>query len=375
MGALAGASAPAAPLPCLKEGNKGNEEPSRICGNAAKTAAALGKNIEAFVEHWGPDCCILVTITNKKPLVGKEACKAAWRSLKRGVIDKRYPNYIRVPERHKNKGQHSHILTHLGVDVRTSFSFAALMEARRAFARWRQSRSPEDLAFARRCTKAYSESAHPMLKAEWSFWRRLGKRGGYGVGRVEVIPVRESAERLGRYLGKYLTKSFGERGEEDRGSKLVSYGKVSRWWSTRFTWYSPASNLRRAKLSKIARLLSLEPNTQVHSFEDFKFVLGRQWSRALIDIIPRMLLPVSDYSCCMSLDGMLRYWERDRIVYAHIQDDSEAVEASMGWVLAQLWKINAEYGRTHENVLKVSEAPEVFAQGGVVKQELLRLRW
>jgi hypothetical protein len=334
----------------------------------------LEKNIEAFLKYWGPEHCVLVTITNQKPLVGKDSCKAAWRSLKRGVIDRRYPNYIRVPERHKNKGQHSHILTQLGVDVRTSFCFASHTESRRAFAKWRQSRSAQDLALARRYTKGYSESAHPVLKAEWSFWRKLCKRGGYGVGRVEVIPVRESAQRLGRYLGKYLTKSFGEREKEDHGSKLVSYGKESRWWSTRFTWFSPASNLRRAKLSRMAQLLSIDARTQIHDFDDFKVVLGRRWAHSIVKLIPQLLLPVSDYVCCMSLDGMLRYWDRDRSLYAHIRDDRDAVEASTEWILSQLWKINAEHGRTLGR-FPCSCPPPALALGECERHQPLDLRW
>src|ERR1700676_4751788 len=189
MEALAGAPAPAAPLPCLKEGNKGNDRTQRLSGNAAKTAAALEENIAAFINHYGHENCVLVTITNKKPRVGKQECERAWRSLKRGVIDKRYPSYIRVPERHANKGQHAHILTHLGVDVRSSFSFAAHLEARKAYAKWRKSRLPAGRVFARRCTKSYSESAHPTLKTEWSFWRQIARRDAYGVGRVEVVPI------------------------------------------------------------------------------------------------------------------------------------------------------------------------------------------
>jgi hypothetical protein len=320
----------------------------------------LEANIQAFIEHWGYENCVLVTITNKKPLIGKEACSLAWRSLKRGVIDKRYPNYIRVPERHQNKGQHSHILTHLGVDVRSSFCFSGHTEARKAYAKWRASRSVEDLQLARRCTKLYSECAHPVLKAEWSFWRKLAVKGGYGVGRVEVIPVRETSKRLGRYLGKYLTKSFGGRSPEDHGSKLVSYGKQSRWWSSRFSWYSPASNLRRAKVARIAGLLSLDPKTPVSSYTDLKTVLGRNWARVLSDILPRLLLPFSEYRCCLSLSGMLRYWDRDRAVYGHYASDSEAVEASAEWVLAQLWAINRDSGQRPEHC---PGATGIFAPG------------
>lgn len=349
MGALAGASAPAAPLPCLKEGNRGNGRTGELRGNAAKTAAALEANIQAFIEHYGYENCVLVTITNKKPLIDKKACVQAWRSLKRGVIDKRYPNYIRVPERHQNKGQHSHILTHLRVDVRTSFFFAGHTEARKAYAKWRKSKCRDDLQFARECTKLYSERAHPVLKAEWSFWRKLGAKGNYGVGRVEVIPIRETGKRLGRYLGKYLTKAFDGRSAEDLGSKLVSYGKESRWWSSKFTWYSPASNLRRAKLARVALLLSLEKKTQFSSYEELKCVLGRQWARSLSEVLPRLLLPLGEYACCLSLDAMLRYWERDRSLYAHFESDAEAVEASTEWALAQLWAINRKDGKTPEH--------------------------
>ncbi len=348
MAAHAGASAPATPLPCLKEGNKGNDRTQKLSGNAAKTAAALEENIAAFIDRYGYENCVLVTITNRKPRIGRQECERGWRSLKRGVIDKRYPNYIRVPERHENKGQHSHVLTHLGIDVRSSFCFAAQTEAKKAYVRWRKSRSPADLAFARRCTKLYSESAHPILKTEWSFWRQLAKRDGYGVGRVEVVPIRESGRRLGRYLGKYLTAGFGERTGEDKGSKLVSYGKNSRWWTTRFSWVSPASNLRRAKLARVAALLSIDPKTRVLSFFDFKFVLGSCWARDISEILRHTLLPLSSYACCGSLDRMLHYWERDRALFAHFEKDHEAVEASAEWTLAQLWRIHREHGRPNE---------------------------
>ena len=372
---LAGAPAPAAPLPCLKEGNKGNDRTQELRGNAAKTAAALQANIENFIEHYGYENCVLVTITNKKPLIGQKACSQAWRSLKRGVIDKRYPNYIRVPERHQNKGQHSHILTHLGVDVRSSFRFAAQMEAKKAYAKWRKSRAPADLAFGRRCTKMYSETAHPALKAEWSFWRKLAKRDAYGVGRVEVVPIRESGRRLGRYLGKYLTAGLSERDGEDKGSKLVSYGKNSRWWTTRFSWISPASNLRRAKLTRIAALLSIDPKAQVRSFFDFKVVLGRRWAWDISDILRYTLLPLSSYACCGSLGRMLSYWERDRVLYAHIEGDHEAVEASAEWTLARLWAIHRERGRPNERFSSAPSSLSALGKGEAHTEIAQQLGW
>jgi len=375
MGALAGAQAPAAPLPCLKEGNRGNGRTGELRGNAAKTAAALDANIQAFIEHWTYENCVLVTITNKKPLIGRDACSLAWRNLKRGVIDKRYPNYIRVPERHQNKGQHSHILTHLGVDVRSSFCFAGHTEARKAYAKWRTSQLQDDLQFGRRCTKLYSESAHPVLKAEWSFWRKLAAKGSYGVGRVEVIPIRETGKRLGRYLGKYLTKAFDGRSLEDHGSKLVSYGKQSRWWSSRFTWYSPASNLRRAKLARIAYLLSLDQKTRLSSYEDLKFVLGKQWARSLSDLLPRLLLPLGEYASCLSLNAMVRHWERDRAFYSHFESDAEAIEASTEWVLAQLWAINREYGKTSEHFLNAPLPFSAFGEGNLKEEKTVQLTW
>lgn len=375
MGALAGASAPAAPLPCLKEGNRGNGRTGELRGNAAKTAAALDANIQAFIEHWGYENCVLVTITNKKPLIGKKACSQAWRSLKRGVIDKRYPNYIRVPERHQNKGQHSHILTQLGVDVRTSFCFVGHTEARKAYATWRKTQCRADLQFARRCTKLYSESAHPLLKAEWSFWRKLAAKGSYGVGRVEVIPIRETGKRLGRYLGKYLTKAFDGRSAEDHGSKLVSYGKQSRWWSSRFTWYSPASNLRRAKLARIAALLSLDEKTQLSPYDELKRVLGKQWARSLAEVLPRVLLPFIEYGCCLSLNGMLRYWDRDRAFYSHFESDAEAIEASAEWVLGQVWAINRKHGKTAEHFPNAPLPSLAFGECDLKKEKTVQLAW
>lgn len=375
MAAHAGASAPAAPLPCLKEGNKGNDRTQKLSGNAAKTAAALEENIAAFIKHYGYENCVLVTITNKKPRIGKAECLRAWRSLKRGVIDKRYPNYIRVPERHANKGQHSHILTHLGVDVRCSFAFAAHIEARKAYAKWRKSGTPADLMLARRCTKLYSESAHSVLKTEWSFWRRLAKRDSYGVGRVEVVPIRESGRRLGRYLAKYLTAGFSERDGEDKGSKLVSYGKNSRWWTTRFSWVSPASNLRRAKLARIARLLSFDPKTQVRSFSDFKVVLGSCWARDISEIVRHTLLPLWSYACCGSLDRMLHYWERDRALFAHFEKEHEAVEASAEWTLSRLWALLRESGQCYDRFSSAPSASLALRKGEAHTEKAEQLVW
>jgi hypothetical protein len=375
MAALAGASAPAAPLPCLKEGNKGNDRTQKLSGNAAKTAAALEENIAAFIKHYGYENCVLVTITNKKPRIGRQECERAWRSLKRGVIDKRYPNYIRVPERHANKGQHSHILTHLGVDVRSSFCFAGHTEARKAYASWRKSRSACDLAFARRCTKLYSEGAHPALKTEWSFWRRLAKRDAYGVGRVEVVPIRESGRRLGRYLGKYLTAGFSERAGEDKGSKLVSYGKNSRWWTTRFSWVSPASNLRRAKLARIAGLLSIDPKTQIRSFSDFKVVLGSGWARDMSDVLRFTLLPLASYSCCGALDRMLFYWDRDRGLFSHFEENHEAIEASAEWTLSRLWAIHRKHGRPNERFSSAPSSSLALGKGEAHPEKAEQLGW
>jgi len=68
-------------------------------------------------------------------------------------------------------------------------------------------------------------SASEALRAEWAWWRE--NQGKYGFGRHELMPVRTTGEQIGRYVAKYLGKSWSERTADDKGGRCVRY--FGRW--------------------------------------------------------------------------------------------------------------------------------------------------
>jgi hypothetical protein len=81
------------------------------------------------------------------------------------------------------------------------------------------------------------------------------------------------------------------------------------------------------------------------------------WARDIAEVLRHTLLPLSSYACCGSLDRMLHYWERDRALFAHFEEDHEAVEASVEWTLSRLWVLLRESGQPYD---RFSSAPSSF---------------
>jgi hypothetical protein len=122
-------------------------------------------------------------------------------------------------------------------------------------------------------------------------------------------------------------------------------------------------------------LLSLDKKTQLLSYEELRRVLGKQWAAFSSEVLPRLLLPLGQYACCLSLDVMLRYWERDRLLYSHIESDAEAVEASTEWVLAQLWAINRKDGKTPEHFPNAPLPSPAFGECDPNEEKRVQLTW
>ena len=195
-----------APLPCLSVTSP--LKPVQMPGTKAKQAKALAFNIRWAGETFGIERLGFLTLTVGDSVAGRwigvtdraEASRRFNSILNR--IRERYQCGVIVTERHKSGAIHFHLLVVLSADIRTGFDWEAV--SRRDY-----------------------RSASEALRAEWAWWRE--NQSKYGFGRHELMPVRTTGEQMGRYVAKYLGKSWEERTADDKGGRCVRYfGKWDR---------------------------------------------------------------------------------------------------------------------------------------------------
>lgn len=254
----AGGAAPAA-LPCLNSHNSIHERAlgalgeglNALTGSHRRTAAALGWNVQALAETFGLERLGFLTLTFRDHVLDAREARRRFNSLASNVLRTRYPaGHLCVVERQKSGRVHFHLLVVLPIDIRTGVDFEAVARGE------------------------YS-SASAALRAEWAYWRRTAPL--YGFGRTELLPVRSTAEGIGKYVGKYVAKHIGQRIAEDKGVRLVSYSKGARAATTRFAWASPgAAEWRRKVASFVGASFELgliaEP-----SFRGMRDTYGARW--------------------------------------------------------------------------------------------------
>ena len=266
----AGRPAPAG-LPCLSSNNSipallrnapDQLVPKALSQQHKKSASALAWNIQFLAERYGIHRLGFFTLTTPDGVCCPKAFSKRFNSLATNVMRDRYVDWIRISERHKSGAVHYHFVVVLpeGIDIRTGCDF---------------------VAFANR---DYS-SAPRALKREWSFWRRIAPR--YGFGRHELLPVKSTAEGIGRYVGKYLSKTVHMRSPLDHGARLVEYTRGARMANTKFAWATPGAAIWRAKVGVFARIVSVQTGCAdalellgepPFDFSDLSAVLGDRWA-------------------------------------------------------------------------------------------------
>lgn len=251
------------PLPCLFSNNsneRGKIEPESrlhlLTGNHRKTAEALRRNIQIMAEKYGVERLGFLTLTTPDDVTPKEY-QRRFNSLRAGVLHERYGDRIKIVERGKTSGRfHGHLLVVLPFDIRTGCNF-------------------EEFA------KGVYTSAPQALREEWAFLR--GVLPGYSFGRHELLPVKSTADGIAFYLGKYVSKHVDGRKPEDKGVRLVEYGKAARCWNSRFAWHTPKAMLWRAKVAAVGSAMRLPD-------DDMGKALGRNWAFKNMLIFRRVLL-------------------------------------------------------------------------------------
>ena len=196
-----------------------------------------------------------------------EFVQKRWHSLNTNIIAKRYPDWICIPEPHKDFVWHLHIPEATKFDIRTGTDVETLTNYSLP-------------AWMRRGKHLRNEA----LAAEWRMLREIACK--YRFGRIELLPIRKTGEALARYLADYLSKSF----------KLIPPGKkhrlvrlsrgVSRQFSMIFSIWSLGNLIYRTRLKLAAAMLHFQ------DYADFANYFGPRWNYYLGDIIAAIPVPM-----------------------------------------------------------------------------------
>lgn len=178
-------------------------------GHDKKMAFAISVNIREFVLNAGLNNVGFLTLTFADEPDFKESSKR-FNSLLSGVFRRRGWRYMWVAELQLRGVLHYHVLVDFGVDIRTGTDVQAIRQGRYYMANYE-------------------------LRKLWRYLRFVLPR--YGFGRHQLEPIMTTEEAIGRYLGKYLDKSF-LRPVLKRGFRRAGMSQGLAVANSRFVWRS-----------------------------------------------------------------------------------------------------------------------------------------
>jgi hypothetical protein len=277
-GAVPARSAGAAPgLPCLN-GNKSIIEGQSRVGTApslttmaAKTVFCLAREIEALSRDYPLDRIGFLTLTFADNITDRKEAWRRFRSLRTNVLRTRYVCCIAVSERQKRGAWHFHLIvvTKAFLGTARDAGLATLAQDM-----WREHRLWSDSSgrpMGRQESVRLRAMISPSLRAEWKFWREIAPE--YGFGRCEILPVKSTAEAMGKYCGKYVVDHLRHRLPCDKGVRRVSYinFKGRRCFRPRFSWNSPGARRWRQAVAQFAL------DNFCRDTADLRKKFGRRW--------------------------------------------------------------------------------------------------
>lgn len=271
----AGGSVATAALPCLNRNNSIQHPPSEgsetrtgahnsLSTSHKKSAAALAWNVQYMADLYGIDRIGFLTLTFPHHITCPKEAQRRFNSLASNVLRSHYLCYIRIFERCRSARIHYHLLVVLDKDIRTGTDFEEIAQGK------------------------YT-SANKALRSEWKFWRDTAK--DFGFGRTELLPIKSTSEGIAKYVGKYIGKSIAQRQEQDKGVRLVEYGKTARVATSKFTFVSEGSAIWRRKLATFAQIVAQGHDLPCNDLSHLAKILGPKWAynnREFILSLPEM---------------------------------------------------------------------------------------
>lgn len=253
-------------LPCLYSNNCTEEAPSKVrkeqilalCGILSpyhkRQAHTLFSNVSRLIDmapsvgHVG-----FFTLTTKD-VTDKAEFSRRWHSMRTHYWSQspHFGHWISCFEQQKRGAWHLHILVILPYDIREGVNFEEFSQGR-------------------------YKTASPYLRSVWRELRGACLR--YGFGRHELLPVKSNAEAMARYVGKYISKHVGHRGQDAKGKRLIS---SSQGWlknSVHFAWNTDGAKEWRRKVALFASLLGFKGMAGLYC------KLGPNWAYRYMDMI------------------------------------------------------------------------------------------
>jgi hypothetical protein len=267
-----GASAPLPPLPCLFRNNC-DKAAEFLTAAQRKVAHAIYMNVVAFVMLHGLDNCGFFTVTFAEDLSWREAQRRLHNYTRR-VLGPLFVDRIKVLEFTKNGRPHYHLIVACGADIRIGFNFEYLAEV----ALWNR--------YLKRIGEPKPQGTLNRNALLVSLHERLNATGGkYGVGRMELVPLKTCAQAVGRYVGGYLKKSVGGRKAEHKGARFVSYSRgFERAYKGNFTWLEGGREWRQKVAIFAARY-------GCSTMPELRSLFGPKWAYHHGDSIRQITLP------------------------------------------------------------------------------------
>lgn len=267
-GHSAGVAAEGVSLPCLCNNNSDNDEVDEVDFTTVKwdesyirkAAFALAANVEHFIEVYGLSNVGFLTITFDRSVRDYRESQRRFNNFARRVLAELFGDRIKVLEPHKDGRPHYHLLVDCGDDIRTGFNWEHYEASRKHYnGGGKRADAPKgDLG-----RTVLLKSLHSMLNAA---------APRYGVGRIELTPIKSVAEAVGKYVGGYISKGSMYRDERYKGSRWVSYSRgFSKAVKGRFSWMNEGREWRH-------KVAAWAASHGCASLDDVKAIFGDHWS-------------------------------------------------------------------------------------------------
>lgn len=238
-----------------------NNSIGSLPGPRRKQAEALTQNILWLARTFGAERIGFLTLTFADDCKSRAEASRRFNSALTNAIRRRYKCGVVVSERTKRGVIHFHLVVPTGADIRTGINFAECFP---------------------KSGRGNYRSAPEALRAEWAWLRENLHR--YGFGRHQLQPMREVPEALAVYVGKYISKSWNERTDDDKGARLVRYfgrwtvgnAKCSPPWTARHGVLSPQARAWRECMKQVGlatKLAGIEITPQ-----NARVAMGRRWA-------------------------------------------------------------------------------------------------
>jgi hypothetical protein len=237
-----------------------------------------------MVEQWGIERLGMLTITFKENLVDWDEAERRFHSFEKNVLSQYCTDWAAVVQVQKRGAIHYHLLTALREDIKTGTNLEVIKN--------------RDLpAYLRYGANVVS----PNLRRYWNeiCARARGdkewKGGGYGIGRIELLPIYTCAEQAANYLTNYLAIDAEIEARYKKKKKLRFSRTITAWLGSSFQRNTFGAFVWRKKLEVVASEFNLG------DYGDLADYFGPNWFWILRDAVR---------SCPLCLDK--NEWQQGR---------------------------------------------------------------